>query len=873
MVDPVETGSTMLHQLLIAAEERAMSPFLWFRPLQRRRPVYRPTRVRPLLEALEDRLAPATFVVNNINDSGTGSLRQAILNANATAAADTITFNIPGANPHIIQPLSPLPKITAPLAIKGASQPGPFFGAPLIILVGTSAGSASQGLLLTASNCSVDALSIVGFGQYGIDIQGGRGNVVNRCEIGVTPSGAAFGNGAGGVLLSNGATGNRIGGSHPGNVISGNGGFGVALFGAGTTGNVVSFNLIGTTANGVGALGNGIAGVALGGKASVNSVSTNIISGNGIYGVMLQDAGTRRNTVAGNLIGLNTFGNAVPNGFGVYIGLGASANVIGGVDGENVISGNGADGVLISGAGTSGNVIQSNFVGVGSDGSENRANGVNGIAIQDGASGESVLSNVVGFQSGAGVLLDGVASNLLKLNSIGISTSGGNAGNVGPGILVKDGSAKNVILANDIGNNNGTSTFEGGVQLEGVGTTGNLIQSNTIGLSLKANGAAAGNAYGVLIEGGASGNTVGGPPASLRNVISANSQYQVGIVNAGTSGNVVQSNFLGTNVLGTAAGPSQSLGGVNIENAPNNLIGGIKAGNVVSDNNIGIHIVGSTSSGNVVEGNFIGTNAAGTAAISNQFGIYIEATFNQIGGTMAGAGNIISGNRSLGVDVAGANTYGNVVQGNRIGVGATGRSLPNGAGIEIEAGAADNLIGGTTAPAGNLIADNLSEGVIVGFKTADTTTVGNAILGNRIFGNGALGIDLAGDGVTANHSGFTPGPNDLQNFPVLSQARLVGADVVVRGTLNSQANTTFRIEFFASAAADSSGHGQGELYLGYTTVTTDSSGNASFAVALPFSGAPGKVISATATAVTGGNTAASLAFGDTSEFSADLTAF
>jgi hypothetical protein len=78
---------------------------------------------------------------------------------------------------------------------------------------------------------------------------------------------------------------------------------------------------------------------------------------------------------------------------------------------------------------------------------------------------------------------------------------------------------------------------------------------------------------------------------------------------------------------------------------------------------------------------------------------------------------------------------------------------------------------------------------------------------------------------------------------------------------------------WSAASADPTGHGQGQFYLGYTTVTTDQSGNASFAVALPFTGAPGKVISATATAVTGSNTTASLTFGDTSEFSADLTAF
>src|SRR5262249_9115185 len=153
----------------------------------------------------------------------------------------------------------------------------------------------------------------------------------------------------------------------------------------------------------------------------------------------------------------------------------------------------------------------------------------------------------------------------------------------------------------------------------------------------------------------------------------------------------------------------------------------------------------------------------------------------------------------------------------------------------------------------------------------DTATVGNAVLGNSIFGNGGLGIDLGHDGVTANDPGDADTrPNGLQNVPVLHIVLLEGGDVVVPGTINSppgQPGTTFRIEFFASAARDPSGHGQGQLFLGYTSVTTDGGGNATFAAALPFAGAPGALISATATAVVaGGGTAADLTFGDTSEF-------
>ena len=57
----------------------------------------------------------ATITVSNTNDSGTGSLRQAILTANATGAADTIRFAIPGSGVHKILPTTALPEITSPV--------------------------------------------------------------------------------------------------------------------------------------------------------------------------------------------------------------------------------------------------------------------------------------------------------------------------------------------------------------------------------------------------------------------------------------------------------------------------------------------------------------------------------------------------------------------------------------------------------------------------------------------------------------------------------------------------------------------------------------------------------------------------------------
>src|SRR6185312_13238884 len=136
---------------------------------------------RPRLERLEDRHlltdSAATFTVFNTNDTGEGSLRQAISAANANQGAATIDFKIPGAGVQTIEPLSPLPAITNPVTIDGYSQPGssPNTNAPdqgnnavlLIELRGDQegAGYGNQGLLISAGNSTIQGLVIDGFDQ------------------------------------------------------------------------------------------------------------------------------------------------------------------------------------------------------------------------------------------------------------------------------------------------------------------------------------------------------------------------------------------------------------------------------------------------------------------------------------------------------------------------------------------------------------------------------------------------------------------------------------------------------------------------------------------------------------------------------------
>ncbi len=331
------------------------------------------------------------------------------------------------------------------------------------------------------------------------------------------------------------------------------------------------------------------------------------------------------------------------------------------------------------------------------------------------------------------------------------------------------------------------------------------------------------------------------------------------MIAAGSDNNTIVGNYIGhlTDTGSDAgAGEANSLNGLRILGA-NNTIGGTTAGlgNVLSGNNdCGITITGASATGNVVQGNLIGTNAAGTVAIANSVdGILIDANAsnNTIGGTTAGARNIISGNVDDGIELDGG-ASGNFIRGNFIGTDITGTlDLGNQSdGVLLNAATFNNQIGGTAADAGNTIAANGGIGVDV-ISGAGT---GNSLLGNSIHCNGGLGIDLDGDSVTANDASDTDtGANDLQNFPVLSASTTNGVQVTVTGTFNSTASTTFRIEFFANSCVDGTGYGEGERYLGFANVTTDGSGNATINTTLTAAVTAGEFISATATSNTTNN--------------------
>ncbi len=314
-----------------------------------------------------------------------------------------------------------------------------------------------------------------------------------------------------------------------------------------------------------------------------------------------------------------------------------------------------------------------------------------------------------------------------------------------------------------------------------------------------------------------------------------------GILLEGGGGNIIEGNQFGTLGLNETAG-------ITLINSSGNRIGGTtpEARNVISRNfNFGVFLLRSND--NVIQGNYIGTDAEGQNAVPNGIGIALFASHNNhIGGAAPGAGNVISGNSGNGIELAwqyawfsGSNS--NRIEGNYIGVAADGTTAcGNGLnGVQVYAGA-DNIVGGRDPWAANTIAFNGGAGVAY----TDSVTR-NRILGNSIDSSGGLAIDRWPAGVTETppYYYFYPSPD----FPSLTDA-LSDADTTrIRGTLKSLPNTTFELDFYTSAAADPSGHGEGQAWLGTAVVTTDALGLAPFYLSFSKSTPAGQFIAATST--------------------------
>lgn len=426
------------------------------------------------------------------------------------------------------------------------------------------------------------------------------------------------------------------------------------------------------------------------GHCTIRGLSINHL---GNPGAAILISGPGGNTIQGCFVGPDLTGTNAPvlAGSGIVI-TNSSGNLIGGTkrSERNLISGVNRFGVMIVGELASSNVVQGSYIGLDWAGTNSLRNFLAGVMISNAPN-----NTIGGLASGAGNVLSGNGSQ---------------------------------------------------VQIVGAGATNNYVQGNWIGLD--ANGAAlsslSGAGDGVRIE-NAAGNVIGGDLPAARNIISGNN---TGINIRGTNaiGNLIQGNFIGTDPGGTNAVPN-SIGIYIGSGAQGTIVGGnrVAARNIVSGNKSdGVAI--SDSSNNVIQGNFVGTDVTGTRALGNartnsfNSGININAVLgfarsNLVGGPGPGEGNVISGNNYAGLTILGSNTQGNRVQGNLIGLDRSGVGLLGNLNDGILLlGAAGNLIGGTNASEGNVISANGYGGIELSgtFGSFGAPSSNNVIVGNLI---------------------------------------------------------------------------------------------------------------------------------------------
>jgi hypothetical protein len=683
-------------------------------------------------------LSGTAFVVTSDTDDGAGSLRQAILGANAAAGADDIVFNT-GGGPVTIRPLTPLPQITDVTVIDGTTQLG-YAGSPLVELDGSQVFDslgAADGLDVMADSSTVRGIIINRFTGVGVRLAG-TADVLEGNWIGLASDGATAAPNDTGVEVDNlfariGTNADGTNDAAEGNVISGNTQYGIRISGGNDT--AIAGNDIGTDSSGQSSVPNADGIAVFGGTGAVvgtdglhgvnDSAQRNIISGNTGRGVVLDGA----NTVAGNWIGLDVNGNELGNGYGIQITgsgsvVGTNDDGSGDADERNVISGNAFDGIIMSSTGAT---VAGNYIGTDPTGTVALPNLGSGVHVNSGGT----------------------------LNTIGGMTD----------------AERNLISGN----------AAAGVELSDVGTTDNIVVGNWIGLDATGTGIL-GNLDGVAIHDRAASNHVGGGQAGAGNVISGN--VDVGVALDGTDhddgGNRVQGNFIGTDPTGTIVLGNFS-GGVRVyRNDLRNYIGtdgdgtdDATEGNVISgsDNDTGVEV--NASAGTVIAGNRIGTSADGLTAMPNGTGVVVRygSTGTQIGGPDAVERNLISGNAVNGVDVQNADST--QIQGNWIGVNSSGLApLGNVGGVQVEQQATNTLIGGLTpipgTEAGNVISGNESTRwnvMLNGPATVQGNVIGLAADGATLLA-GTPGAGIGSSGVSGSNSLI--GGTDVQARNVIS---------------------------------------------------------------------------------------------------------
>ena len=419
------------------------------------RSAFKKSRHPGRVEALESRLLLTVFTVTNANDSGAGSLRDALNQSNNTVGIDTIAFNISSAS-RVIHLGSALPDLWDPGILDGTTQPG-YAGRPLIQIDGSGAGAGATGMKMWGGS-TLRGISITGFGGGAIDMfnRGFGGNKVAASWIGVDLNGAAAGNNASGIGVWNTAN-NVIGGSSIAdrNVIScSKGALGVLIQGSLATNNIIQNNYIGTDPTGAAARPNATNGIGVQDSPN-NKILNNLISGNTNDGIIILNANATGNLVQGNIVGLNAAGTgALPNlWYGIEVQ--SANNTVGGTTAaqRNIFSGNGQSGVVLFQGGAAGNQIQGNYIGTDITGNVDLGNVFQGIAIS-GANSNSIKGNLISGNNAEGVGIFPGNNNTLQGNTIGLSAAGGALTNSTWAITLINGSAGNVVGGTSAGQAN-----------------------------------------------------------------------------------------------------------------------------------------------------------------------------------------------------------------------------------------------------------------------------------------------------------------------------------------------------------------------------------------------------------------------------------
>ncbi len=500
---------------------------------------------------------------------------------NPTNVGDLIQGNSIGE--YLVYPVDPL---------TGIALPAP----NTVELAGL--GNTQEGILLGSANATVggnepqDANVIGGNGAQGVlIIPGASGNQVLGNQIGVigpSSNGLYFtdGNGSDGVAIESSGTAanpasivysssNVIGGAAPGsgNIISANHGYGVHLTGVGATRNLIEANYIGAAPGGGYAFGNGRPGNSADGvridEAPQNQVGGpaaadgNVISSNKGAGIYVTGADATGNTIENNIIGLTATGSAVLGNDGAGVADYSPATLIGP---GNVISDN-LIGILISGPSATGVIVRDNLIGTDATGTADLGNAQDGIQVVS-ASGNLIEGDNLGVQviSGnlAGIEIDGAVStrNLIKGNLIGTNKSGtADLGNSNQGVLI-EGAFGNTVGGTTAAARNVISANLWGIQIDGSTAELNLVEGNNVGTDITGNAPIGNEINGIILTGNASLNTIGGTGAGQGNTISFNVEAGV-LVQSGSGDSILSNSMLSNGQQGIAL-----AGGNHSQSAP-----------------------------------------------------------------------------------------------------------------------------------------------------------------------------------------------------------------------------------------------------------------------------------------------------------------